>query len=392
MQVKTVQYGAGERGKRSRVHGELVCGPETLSRGGAREEPLRFRRRDPSRIRSTTTITRRARRSGPRSRCRCSRPPTGAARACIRAAISRASCAPRRSRNGSRRTASSTGRISTPTTAASCSCGSSIISCTARTTAGTSSRGCCCRCATSTSSSSAPRTNGRSRAPNGRSSISIRPACALARERRSASRRSSTFDAMGDGLTFLTPPLARRDRDHRPVARSSCSCRRRPRDADIFVVLRVFTADLQGDRVPGRDRSAYADRAGLAARLAPQARPEAVDALPALSHPRREAAAEAGQVGRARHRDLADLDRGAGRLPHRAHDPRQGLRIWRRQRRQAVELQERTDAAAGRSCTTIRATGRRRSSAAPPPCISARGKAPYLLLPIIPPKEAAAAK
>ena len=31
MQVKTVQYGAGERGKRSRVHGELVCGPEVLS-------------------------------------------------------------------------------------------------------------------------------------------------------------------------------------------------------------------------------------------------------------------------------------------------------------------------------------------------------------------------
>ena len=31
MQVKTVQYGAGERGKRSRVHGELVCGPQVLS-------------------------------------------------------------------------------------------------------------------------------------------------------------------------------------------------------------------------------------------------------------------------------------------------------------------------------------------------------------------------
>jgi len=31
MQVKTVQYGAGVRGKRSLVHGELVCGPETLS-------------------------------------------------------------------------------------------------------------------------------------------------------------------------------------------------------------------------------------------------------------------------------------------------------------------------------------------------------------------------
>ena len=31
MQVKTVQYGLGERGGRSRVHGGLVCGPETLS-------------------------------------------------------------------------------------------------------------------------------------------------------------------------------------------------------------------------------------------------------------------------------------------------------------------------------------------------------------------------
>jgi predicted acyl esterase len=41
MQVKTVQYGAGERGKRSRVHGELVCGPETLS-----EEELAKNRTD----------------------------------------------------------------------------------------------------------------------------------------------------------------------------------------------------------------------------------------------------------------------------------------------------------------------------------------------------------
>jgi predicted acyl esterase len=31
MQVKTVQHGAGERGKRSRVHGEPVCGPLALS-------------------------------------------------------------------------------------------------------------------------------------------------------------------------------------------------------------------------------------------------------------------------------------------------------------------------------------------------------------------------
>jgi uncharacterized protein len=41
MQVKTVQHGAGERGRRSRVHDELICGPQTLS-----EEELRANRCD----------------------------------------------------------------------------------------------------------------------------------------------------------------------------------------------------------------------------------------------------------------------------------------------------------------------------------------------------------
>ncbi|HWV53417.1 CocE/NonD family hydrolase [Pseudorhodoplanes sp.] len=41
MQVKTVQHGAGERGRRSRVHGELVCGPDILS-----EDELRTNRCD----------------------------------------------------------------------------------------------------------------------------------------------------------------------------------------------------------------------------------------------------------------------------------------------------------------------------------------------------------
>jgi len=41
MQVKTVQHGVGERGAKSRVTGELVCGPETLS-----EEDLAANRED----------------------------------------------------------------------------------------------------------------------------------------------------------------------------------------------------------------------------------------------------------------------------------------------------------------------------------------------------------
>ena len=151
-----------------------------------------------------------------------------------------------------------------------------------------------------------------------------------------------SFAAMGDGLTFLTPPLAEETEITGPSAlklvrlvvhrgrrllRRAAGVHRRP----------------EGDRVPGRDRSAHPDRARLAARLAPQARQETVAALPALSHPRREPAAEERPAGRARHRDLADLHRGAGRLSHRPVDPRQGLRIWRRQRRQAVQLQERAD-------------------------------------------------
>jgi uncharacterized protein len=42
MQVKTVQYGAGERGKRSRVHGELVCGPQSLSEADLAENRSDF--------------------------------------------------------------------------------------------------------------------------------------------------------------------------------------------------------------------------------------------------------------------------------------------------------------------------------------------------------------
>ena len=47
MQVKTVQYGAGERGKRSRVHGELVCGPRRLSEEQLAKNRCDFGARDP---------------------------------------------------------------------------------------------------------------------------------------------------------------------------------------------------------------------------------------------------------------------------------------------------------------------------------------------------------
>lgn len=55
---------------------------------------------------------------------------------------------------------------------------------------------------------------------------------------------SLSFDAMGDGLTFLTPPVAQAMELTGPVCaklRVSSSTR----DADLFLVLRVFSADLK---------------------------------------------------------------------------------------------------------------------------------------------------
>ena len=160
-------------------------------------------------------------------------------------------------------------------------------------------------------------------------SISIRDDMRLSPKPVAADKIARRTSAMGDGVTFSTPPLEAETEITGPSALklfvSSSTA-----DADIFAVLRVFASGGPGSRVSGRARSAYADRPGLAARFAPQARSEALAALPPVSHARRDPAAHAGRGRRARHRDLADLHRGSARLPRRAHNPRQGLRIRRR--------------------------------------------------------------
>ena len=180
-----------------------------------------------------------------------------------------------------------------------------------------------------------------------------------------------TFDALGDGLTFLTAAAGEGDRDHRADRGEAPHLvvhqGRRPLPGGARAL-----AEHEGGRVPGRARSAHADRARLAARLAPQARQEAQPAVSPVSHPRREAAAQARRGLRARHRDLADLHRGAGRLPHRLDGARARLRLPGRQRRAALQHEERVHRRAGRSCTTTRATGRSRSMAARPRSTSAR--------------------
>ena len=110
MQVKTVQHGLGERGPRSAVTGELVCGPRDVHRRGAlpRTGPTSARSSAPTRW--TTTYHRRAiagldedHGAAPLGRR------TGAATGCTCAGTSRASSGSPRRRSGSRCTASSTG-------------------------------------------------------------------------------------------------------------------------------------------------------------------------------------------------------------------------------------------------------------------------------------------
>ena len=213
---------------------------------------------------------------------------------------------------------------------------------------------------------------------DGRSSIST-PADGALRQTQPRRRATLRFDAMGDGVTFLTPPLATRRRSPGPSARNFLSPPR-PATPTFSGAARVL-ARPQGGGVPGRDRSAHADRhrAGCARRTA--ARQGAVDAVAALSHAHEEAAAQAGRSGRTRHRNLADLNRRAGRPPRRPDGPRQGLRLSRAERREAVELQERVDRLRPVPARRSARPAARTFSAASPACISAARHGPICCCP-----------
>ena len=305
MQVKTVQYGAGERGKRSRVHGELVCGPQTLSEAELaknrsdfgreiREHPL-----DDALSQGALADLVEGEDAVPVGR-ELGRPAAASARQFRRLrARGKQGQVARGARHRAldaflyRLRARASAQVLRPFPARE---EKRLGQAAERAAAGAPYRQV---------RASAPRTNGRSSAPSGPSSISI-PQAARSAARSAAGKAVRSFDAMGDGVTFLTEPLAQETEITGPSAlklfvSSSTS------DADIFVGAARVHRRPQGGRVPGRHRSAHADRSGLAARLAPQARQEAVDALPALSHPRPEAAAEARRDRRTRHRDLADL-------------------------------------------------------------------------------------
>ena len=108
-------------------------------------------------------------------------------------------------------------------------------------------------------------------------------------------RRQAQLRRHGRRPHLLTPPLEQETEITGPSP-PSCSSRPRPRDADLFLVLRVFSADLQGIIFQGAIDPHTPVAQGWLRASHRKLDPEAVDALPALSHPRREAAAEAGRA------------------------------------------------------------------------------------------------
>ena len=113
---------------------------------------------------------------------------------------------------------------------------------------------------------------------------------------------------MSEGVTFLSEPLEQDTEITGPIA-AKLWVSSATEDADLFLVVRVFTPDLKEVTFQGALDAAYADRARLAALLAPQARPQAeLPYRPYHTHDE-EQKLKPGRGLRGRRRGLADLHR-----------------------------------------------------------------------------------
>ena len=195
-------------------------------------------------------------------------------------------------------------------------------------------RECTFRCGMSTGLTSVSRMNGRSPEPNGRDSTlirSMRPSTADVPD----TEATKTFDATGEGVTFLSAPMLLETEITGPSA-LKLFVSSSTRDADIFAVLRVFSADMKEIVFMGAiDPHTPIGQGWLRASHRKLDKELSRDWRPYHTHDERHAA-RGWRDRRSGHRDLADEHRGAARVSDRGYDPRQGLRIWRRQRGKAI--------------------------------------------------------
>jgi hypothetical protein len=150
-----------------------------------------------------------------------------------------------------------------------------------------------------------------------------------------------SFDASGDGLTFLSNPLSEETEITGPLAtRSRVSSS--TIDADIFLVFRVFTADMRevvfagaiDPHTPVAQGWLRASHCKLDRRLSRPWRPY---------HAHDETAFDSGRTGRPGNRDLANVHCGSGRMPDRVVGTTTRLRMAKDDGTAPIELQERTD-------------------------------------------------
>ncbi len=136
--------------------------------------------------------------------------------------------------------------------------------------------------------------------------------------------RAISYETTGDGLTFHTPPMTHELEVTGPVA-AKLWLSSDTTDADVFLALRVF--DPAGKEVTFIGSNDPRTPVGLGWLRASHRKLDPDETLPYRPwHTHDEAwRLEPGKPVGARHRDLADLDRSAARLPARPHRARQGL-------------------------------------------------------------------
>src|SRR6185312_16482281 len=136
---------------------------------------------------------------------------------------------------------------------------------------------------TSTSSYRVPKANAAQ--AHAMDKILSRPVSDDADDQKAVRRRATEISGNERRLDLPYATTHQRDRDHRTVrTQTVCFFLDRGRRF-LHRVARVHRRP-QRNRIPGRDRPAHADRTRLVACVAPQARQEVVEAVPALSHAR----------------------------------------------------------------------------------------------------------
>ena len=168
----------------------------------------------------------------------------------------------------------------------------------------------------------------------------LHPGDGTLRETRATDKATLSFAAMGDGLTFMTAPMTEPTEITGPIA-AKLFVSSSTRDADLFLIVRVFSPDLKEVVFQGAiDPHTPIAQGWLRASHRKLDNKLTLPYRPYHTHDKKQPL-KAGEVVELDIEIWPTSIVGAAGLSRRADDPRQGLRIRRAERRPAVQLQER---------------------------------------------------